>query len=181
MRDIMRWITGSPRPCPHLATFTRSIRSTRRLRKPRAPDRADSFSRRATSRSTWREPRTRCTGFATTRCTWDATRRRPDRAAPIWINGPLVTAGLRGRLARHPVLDVFLDTVDHRAIPHEYPLELIEGRADGYGSRPLRQFFAIAGALPSCGRDGQPDDGARDRVSGSGARLHGRISASRSS
>src|SRR6266404_1669585 len=26
--------------------------------------------------------------------------------------GALVTAGLRGRLAHHPVLDVFLDTVD---------------------------------------------------------------------
>lgn len=39
----------------------------------------------------------------------------------------LVTAGLRGRLARHPVLDVFLDTVDHRGIPHDYPRELIVG------------------------------------------------------
>src|ERR1700732_4454285 len=39
----------------------------------------------------------------------------------------LVAAGLRGRLARHPVLDVFLDTLDHRSIPHAYPLELIEG------------------------------------------------------
>ncbi|MGD1098448.1 MAG: phytoene/squalene synthase family protein [Bryobacteraceae bacterium] len=39
----------------------------------------------------------------------------------------LVNAGLRGRLARHPVLDVFLDTVDQRAIPHDYPIELIEG------------------------------------------------------
>jgi phytoene synthase len=39
----------------------------------------------------------------------------------------LVDAGLRGRLARHPVLDVFLDTVDQRAIPHTYPAELIEG------------------------------------------------------
>ena len=39
----------------------------------------------------------------------------------------LVTAGLRGRLARHPVLDVFLDTLDQRGIPHDYPLELIEG------------------------------------------------------
>src|SRR5271168_4152665 len=39
----------------------------------------------------------------------------------------LVTAGLRGRLARHPVLDVFLDTVDHRSIPHDYARELIEG------------------------------------------------------
>jgi len=39
----------------------------------------------------------------------------------------MVTAGLRGRLARHPVLDVFLDTVDQRAIPHDYPVQLIEG------------------------------------------------------
>ena len=39
----------------------------------------------------------------------------------------MATAGLRGRLARHPVLDVFLDTVDRRGIPHDYPLELIEG------------------------------------------------------
>jgi phytoene synthase len=39
----------------------------------------------------------------------------------------LVTAGLRGRLARHPVLDVILDTIDHRGIPHDYPRELIEG------------------------------------------------------
>jgi phytoene synthase len=39
----------------------------------------------------------------------------------------MVTAGLRGELARHPVLDVFLDTVDTRAIPHDLPLEMIEG------------------------------------------------------
>lgn len=39
----------------------------------------------------------------------------------------LVASGLRGRLARHPVLDVFLDTVDHRAIPHALPVDLIEG------------------------------------------------------
>jgi phytoene/squalene synthetase len=36
-------------------------------------------------------------------------------------------SGLRGELARHPVLDVFLDTVDQRAIPHDLPLEMIEG------------------------------------------------------
>jgi phytoene synthase len=39
----------------------------------------------------------------------------------------MVAAGLRGELARHPVLDVFLDTVDNRAIPHDLPLEMIEG------------------------------------------------------
>lgn len=39
----------------------------------------------------------------------------------------LVTAGLRGQLARHPVLDVLLDTVDRCKIPGDYPLDLIEG------------------------------------------------------
>jgi phytoene synthase len=39
----------------------------------------------------------------------------------------LVATGLRGRLARHPVLDVFFDTVDRRDIPHELPRQLIEG------------------------------------------------------
>lgn len=39
----------------------------------------------------------------------------------------MVAAGLRGELARHPVLDVFLDTVDHRAIPHDLPVQMIEG------------------------------------------------------
>ncbi len=39
----------------------------------------------------------------------------------------LVDAGLRGRLARHPVLDVFLDTLDQRSIPRDYPLQLIDG------------------------------------------------------
>jgi phytoene synthase len=39
----------------------------------------------------------------------------------------MVASGLRGKLERHPVLDVFLDTLDKRAIPHELPLEMIEG------------------------------------------------------
>src|SRR5271168_2583060 len=39
----------------------------------------------------------------------------------------MVAAGLRGELARHPVLDVFLDTLDQRAIPRDLPLEMIEG------------------------------------------------------
>lgn len=39
----------------------------------------------------------------------------------------MVTAGLRGQLARHPVLDVFLDTAERCHIPGDYPLELIEG------------------------------------------------------
>jgi phytoene synthase len=52
----------------------------------------------------------------------------PDQArAELDRWSSLVGSGLRGRLARHPVLDVFLDTVDHRAIPHGLPLDLIEG------------------------------------------------------
>src|SRR5580658_9453715 len=39
----------------------------------------------------------------------------------------MVAAGLRGHLARHPVLDVFLDTVDRCHIPGDHALELIEG------------------------------------------------------
>ncbi len=39
----------------------------------------------------------------------------------------LVTAGLNGRLARHPVLDVFLDTVDQCAIPHKCAIEFVDG------------------------------------------------------
>jgi phytoene synthase len=39
----------------------------------------------------------------------------------------MVSAGLRGHLARHPVLDVFLDTVERCRIPGDDPLELIEG------------------------------------------------------
>ena len=39
----------------------------------------------------------------------------------------MVSAGLRGHLARHPVLDVFLDTVDRCHIPGDHALELIEG------------------------------------------------------
>src|SRR5271163_5138990 len=34
----------------------------------------------------------------------------------------MVSAGLRGHLARHPVLDVFLDTVARCRIPGDYPL-----------------------------------------------------------
>jgi phytoene synthase len=39
----------------------------------------------------------------------------------------LVRSGLRGQLARHPVLDVFLDTAARCGIGDEQPLELIEG------------------------------------------------------
>lgn len=43
----------------------------------------------------------------------------------LWAS--MVAAGMRGQLARHPVLDVFLDTLDRRAIPHDLPIEMIEG------------------------------------------------------
>ena len=50
------------------------------------------------------------------------------------------------------MLDVFLDTVDQRAIPHDYPLELIEGVAHGSGSRALRRVFrSSAGACQRIG------------------------------
>src|ERR1051325_156560 len=39
----------------------------------------------------------------------------------------IVSGGLRGRIARHPVIEVFLDTVERCSIPRDLPLELIEG------------------------------------------------------
>jgi 15-cis-phytoene synthase len=39
----------------------------------------------------------------------------------------MVSAGLRGHLARHPVLDVFLDAAERCHIPGDYAEELIEG------------------------------------------------------
>jgi phytoene/squalene synthetase len=59
-------------------------------------------------------------------CSYTRERGRQGREdIDQWAS--LVNSGLRGRLARHPVLDVFLDTLDLRAIPHDYPLDLIEG------------------------------------------------------
>jgi phytoene synthase len=43
----------------------------------------------------------------------------------LWAS--LAGAGMRGQLARHPVLDVFLDTLERHAIPRDLPLDLIEG------------------------------------------------------
>ena len=57
----------------------------------------------------------------------------------------LVNSGLRGRLARHPVLDVFLDTVDHRSIPHDYPLDLIEGVRMDFEQTRYRSFSQLRG------------------------------------
>jgi phytoene synthase len=63
----------------------------------------------------------------------------------------LVNAGLRGRLARHPVLDVFLDTVDQRAIPHDYPLELIEGVRSDLGQTRYTSFSQLRGLASRLG------------------------------
>jgi 15-cis-phytoene synthase len=54
-----------------------------------------------------------------------------------------VTAGLRGRLARHPVLDVFLDTVYHFSIPPDYPLELIEGVRTDFDQAAYASFSQL--------------------------------------
>jgi phytoene synthase len=55
----------------------------------------------------------------------EATAEQSQASLDRWAS--MVTAGLRGHLARHPVLDVFLDTVDRCKIPGDYALELIEG------------------------------------------------------
>jgi 15-cis-phytoene synthase len=54
-----------------------------------------------------------------------ATAEQSQASLDRWAS--MVTAGLRGHLARHPVLDVFLDTVERCHIPGDNALELIEG------------------------------------------------------
>jgi 15-cis-phytoene synthase len=52
----------------------------------------------------------------------------PERARTdldLWAS--MVASGLRGELVRHPVLEVFLDTLEQRSIPHDLPLEMIDG------------------------------------------------------
>lgn len=67
----------------------------------------------------------------------------------IWES--LVTSGLRGCLARHPVLDVFLDTVDRCAIPHQAPMDLIDGvRLDTEHAR-YETFSQLRGRLQKVG------------------------------
>src|SRR6202046_2774213 len=63
----------------------------------------------------------------------------------------LVDSGLRGRLARHPVLDVFLDTVDHRAIPHALPLDLIEGARMDVDHARYQSFSQLRARSPRAG------------------------------
>jgi phytoene synthase len=57
----------------------------------------------------------------------------------------MVTAGLRGQLARHPVLDVFLDTATRCGIPGEQPLELIEGYRMELTHSSYDSFSQLAG------------------------------------
>jgi 15-cis-phytoene synthase len=70
----------------------------------------------------------------------------PEQArADLEVWAWMVAAGLRGELARHPVLDVFLDTVDHRAIPHELPLEMIEGVRSDIDQMRYANFSQLRG------------------------------------
>lgn len=57
----------------------------------------------------------------------------------------MVTAGLRGQLARHPVLDVFLDTASRCEIPNDQPLELIEGYRIELTHKRYDSFSQLAG------------------------------------
>lgn len=63
----------------------------------------------------------------------------------------LVDSGLRGRLARHPVLDVFLDTLDHRSIPPNYAPELIEGVRIDADYKRYESFSLLRGRVARIG------------------------------
>ncbi|HVO99130.1 MAG TPA: phytoene/squalene synthase family protein [Bryobacteraceae bacterium] len=53
------------------------------------------------------------------------TRDQGRQDLDLWAS--MATAGLRGQIVHHPVLEVFLDTLEHRQIPRDLPLEMIEG------------------------------------------------------
>jgi len=57
----------------------------------------------------------------------------------------LVSGGLRGRIAHHPVLEVFLQSVDRCGIPHECALELIEGARMDLDHQRYRSFSQLRG------------------------------------
>jgi phytoene synthase len=57
----------------------------------------------------------------------------------------MVTAGLRGQLVRHPVLEIFLDTVDRSVIPYDYALELIEGARMDLSHARYESFSQLSG------------------------------------
>jgi len=57
----------------------------------------------------------------------------------------MVTNGLRGHLFRHPVLEVFLDTVERCVIPHGPALELIEGARMDLSHPRYESFSQLSG------------------------------------
>src|SRR5579863_2166803 len=57
----------------------------------------------------------------------------------------MVTNGLRGHLVRHPVLEVFLDTVERCVIPHDHALELIEGARMDLSHARYESFSQLSG------------------------------------
>ena len=71
------------------------------------------------------------------------TRSLPRADLDHWSD--LVSGGLRGRLARHPVVEVFLDTVEHCSIPRDLPLELIDGVRMDHDQTRYRSFSQLKG------------------------------------
>jgi phytoene synthase len=54
-----------------------------------------------------------------------------------------VNRGLRGQLARNPVLEVFLDTVEQHKIPHRFATDLIEGARMDLDHARYRSFAEL--------------------------------------
>jgi len=54
-----------------------------------------------------------------------------------------VNKGLRGQLVRNPVLEVFLDAVEHYKIPHQYATDLIEGARRDLDHTRYRSFAQL--------------------------------------
>jgi phytoene synthase len=54
-----------------------------------------------------------------------------------------VNRGLRGQLARNPVLEVFLDTVERHKIPHRFATDLIEGARMDLDHARYRSFAEL--------------------------------------
>jgi 15-cis-phytoene synthase len=55
----------------------------------------------------------------------------------------MADSGLRGHLVRHPVLEVYLDTAERFGIPHDYPLEFIEGARMDLTHRRYESFSQL--------------------------------------
>jgi phytoene synthase len=71
------------------------------------------------------------------------TRTLPRADLDQWLT--TVTGGLRGRMARHPVIEVFLDTVERCSIPRDLPLELIEGVRMDRDQTRYQSFWQLRG------------------------------------